>query len=155
VSPANSNQALYGDDSGRLFQYDFADKSDSNVTARLPFASPAGIDMVKVGNSWQVRVISATGQIAVSNDGGATFSAIAGTGGLPAAARRIFVSHPDQPNLIATAPLLGGTVAYSPTFGASWVQTPLDNCDIRSLALTDGQLLMACENQPAMALAAP
>ncbi|HVY26408.1 MAG TPA: hypothetical protein VHB79_07630 [Polyangiaceae bacterium] len=155
VSPANSNQALYGDDSGRLFQYDFSAKSDSNVTARLPFAAPAGIDMIKVGNSWQVRVISSTGQIAVSNDGGATFSAIAGTGGLPAAARRIFVSHPDLPNLIATAPLLGGTVAYSPTFGASWVQTTLDNCDIRSRALTDGQLIMACDNQPALALAAP
>lgn len=155
VMPANSNQALYGDDSGRLYQYDLTAKSDSNITSRLPFTSPAGIDMIKMGNSWQVRVISATGQIAVSNDSGATFTAIAGTGGLPAAARRIFVSHPDQPNLIATASLLGDQVAYSPTLGASWVQTTLDNCDIRSLALTNGQILMACDGQAAQGLAAP
>lgn len=155
VMPANSNLALYGDDSGRLYQYDFAAKNDGNVTSRLPFSTPAGIDMIKMGNAWQVRVISATGQVAVSNDSGATFTAIAGTGGLPAAARRIFVSHPDQPSLIATAPLLGGEVDYSPTFGGSWVRTTLDDCEVRSLALTDGQILMACNNRPALGLAAP
>jgi hypothetical protein len=65
------------------------------------------------------------------------------------------VSHPDTPGLIATADLLGEAVAYSPTLGASWVQTGVDNCEVRSLALTDGQLLMACANANAMAIAAP
>jgi hypothetical protein len=155
VNPANSNQAFYGDDSGRLYEYDLVAKKDDNITSKLPFANPAGVDLVKVGNAWQLRVISRTGQIAVSTDNGASFTAVAGSGGLPSVDRRIFVSHPDSPNLIATAPLLGGDVAYSPTLGATWVQTTLDSCQVRSLALTDGQLLVPCEGKPAMALVAP
>lgn len=65
------------------------------------------------------------------------------------------MSHPDSPNLIATAPVLGQQVAYSPTLGASWVQTTLNSCNIRSLALTDGQLLIPCDSGPAMGIAAP
>jgi hypothetical protein len=155
VNPANSNRAWYGDDAGRLYEYDYVGSSDTNITARLPFTDPAGIDMVKVEGVWNLRIISTTGKIAISLDNGATFSLVAGSGGLPAAARRIFVSHPDTPSLIATAAVLGDQVAYSPTLGASWVQTTLDSCDIRSLALTDGQLLIPCDNGPAMGIAAP
>jgi cysteine-rich repeat protein len=155
VNPGNSNGAWYGDDSGRLYEYDLLAKSDANITSRLPFATPAGIDLVKVGGVWQLRIISRTGQIAISNDNGKTFAAVPGSGGLPSADRRIFVSHPDTPGLIATATLLGADVAYSPTLGASWVQTSLASCEIRSLALTDGQLLIPCDSSAAMAIAAP
>ncbi len=152
VNPANGNLAWYGDNSGRLYEYDLIAKKDTNLTARLPFTSPAGIDLVNVGGVWQLRVISRTGQIAVSSDNAATFALVSGSGGLPSADRRVFVSHPDTPSLIATAPLLGGDVAYSPTLGASWVQNTLDSCDIRGLALTDDQLLIPCDGQPAMAI---
>ena len=155
VSPASNNVAWYGDDGSRLYEYDAVGKKDTNITSRLPFTTPAGIDLVKVGGVWQLRVVSRTGQVAVSSDNGATFTMVAGSGGLPSAERRIFVSYPDTPSLIATAPLLGGDVAYSPTLGASWVQTKLDNCTIRGLALTDGQLLIPCDNTPALAIAAP
>jgi hypothetical protein len=153
VNPSNANLAFYGDDSGRLYEYDFTAKKDTNISARVPFASPAGIDLVKVGGAWQLRVISHTGQIAVSTDNGASFAVIPGSGGLPAAARRIFVSNSDTPNLIATAPLLGGDVAYSPTLGASWIQNTLDDCSIRGLALTNGPLLVPCDGKPAIAIA--
>lgn len=155
VNPANSNRAWYGDDSGRLYEYDYVGGTDANITARLPFQDPAGIDMVKVGAAWNLRVISTTGKIAVSLDNGASFALVAGSGGLPAVDRRIFVSHPDTPSLIATAGVLGDQVAYSPTLGKTWVQTTLNNCDIRSLALTDGQLLIPCDSGPAMGIAAP
>lgn len=154
VSPGDRNRAWYGDDSGRLYEYDFVAKKETNITGRLPFATPAGMDLVKVGGVWQLRVISRTGQLAVSNDNAATFTAVAGSGGLPSVDRRIFVSHPDLPNLIATAPLVGtGAVAYSPTLGQSWIQNTLDSCSIRSLALTDGQLFAACDGSPVMAIA--
>jgi hypothetical protein len=155
VNPADANRAWYGDDSGRFYEFDLVSKQDSNLTARLPFNDPAGIDLVKVGKVWQLRIVSGTGQIAFSNDNGATFEAVVGSGGLPSASRRIFVSHPGAPSLIATASLLGDEVAYSPTLGASWVQTTLDNCAIRSLALTDGELLIPCDGSSAMAIAAP
>jgi hypothetical protein len=35
------------------------------------------------------------------------------------------------------------------------VQTTLDDCEIRSLALTTGELLIACDGSPVMAIAAP
>lgn len=152
VRPGNANLAWYGDDSGRLYEYDFTAKKDNNISARLPFASPAGIDVVKVGGAWQLRVISSTGQVAVSTDNGASFAVVPGSGGLPSASRRIFISHPETPDLIATAPLLGADVAYSPTLGRSWVQNTLDSCAIRSLALTDGPLLVPCDGKPAMAI---
>jgi hypothetical protein len=155
ISPANSSVAWYGDDGGRLVEFNQAASTDTNITSRLPFTTPAGMDLVKVGNVWQLRVISRTGQIAVSTDDGASFALVPGSGGLPAVDQRIFVSHPDTPSLIATAPLLGGDIAYSPTLGASWVQTNVDNCEVRSLALTDGQLLMACDGSNAMGMAAP
>lgn len=59
------------------------------------------------------------------------------------------------PELIATAPLLGDVVAYSRTLGKSWVQSTLSTCDTRGLALTDGELLIPCENTEAMGIAAP
>lgn len=155
VNPSNKDQAWYGDDSGRLYEYDLLADNDTNITSRLPFTNPAGMDLVKVGGVWQLRVVSRTGQIAVSQDNGVTFTAIAGSGGLPSAERRVFVSHPDTPSLIATAPLLGEEVAYSPTLGASWVQTTLEDCEIRGLALTDGQLFIPCDGSAAMAIAAP
>jgi hypothetical protein len=113
------------------------------------------MDLIKVGAVWHLRVISRTGQIALSTDNGVSFTALAGSGGLPSADQRIFVSHPEVPGLVATASLLGDDVAYSPTLGASWVQTTIDNCEIRGLALTDGQLLIPCEGSVAMAIAAP
>jgi len=155
VSPGNNNQAFYGDDSGRLYQFDMPGSLDADITSRLPFTTPAGMDLIKVGAVWHLRVISRTGQIAFSTDNGVTFTAVAGSGGLPSVNRRIFVSHPDAPGLIATAPLLGEDVSYSPTLGASWVQTNIDNCQIRSLALTDGQLLIPCDSSEAMAIKAP
>ena len=155
ISPASSNVAWYGDEGGRLYEFNQAGSTDTDITSRLPFTTPAGMDLVKVGAIWQLRVISRTGQIAVSTDNGASFVLVAGSGGLPAVDQRIFVSHPDTPNLIATAPLLGDEVAYSPTLGASWVQTTIDNCEIRGLALTDGQLLIPCDGSNAMAIAAP
>jgi hypothetical protein len=155
ISPGDNNLSFYGDDSGRLYEFNLAGKDETNVTTRLPFTDPAGMDLVKVAGVWNVRVISRTGKIAVSKDNGATFALVAGSGGLPSAERRVFVSHPDTPNLIATAPLLGATVAYSPTLGASWVQTPVDDCEVRGLALTDGELLIPCDGSAALAIAAP
>lgn len=154
VTPGSSNLAWYGDDN-RLYEYNLTADSETNITSRLPFADPAGMALIKLGQLWHLRIVSRTGQIAVSTDNGATFTAVAGSGGLPSAERRIFVTHPDSPNLIATAPLLGEHVAYSPTLGASWVQTTLDDCEIRSLALTTGELLIACDGSPVMAIAAP
>jgi hypothetical protein len=155
VNPSNSGQAWYGESSGRLYEYNLQGNQHTNITSRLPFTDPAGMDLIELGNAWQLRVVSRTGKIAVSLDNGKSFTAVAGSGGLPSADRRIFVSHPSTPNLIATAPLLGDEVAYSPTLGASWVQTPLDDCEIRGLALTDGQLLIPCADSAAMAIAAP
>lgn len=154
VTPSNDNLAWYGD-SGRLYEYNLQGDDDTDITGRLPFTNPAGMDLVKVDNVWQLRVVSHTGQIAVSTNNGASFVGIAGSGGLPSAERRIFVSHPGSPNLIATAPLLGADLAYSPTLGASWVQTSLDSCEIRGLALTDGELLIPCDGSVAMAITAP
>jgi hypothetical protein len=111
-------------------------------------------DLVEVGDGWQLR-ISRTGQLAVSSDNGASFVAVPGSGGLPSAERRIFVSHPATPSLMATAPLLGQHVAYSPTLGASSVQTTLADCDVRGLALPDGELLIPCNGSEALAIAAP
>jgi hypothetical protein len=153
VNPADNNLAWYGDTSGRLTEYNLSNKGNTDISSRVPFMDIAGIDMVKVAATWQVRVISRTGQIAISNDNAATFSLVPGSGGLTSADRRVFVSHPDSPSLIATAPLLGGDVAYSPTLGASWVQNTLNSCTIRSLALTDQQLFIACDGKPAMAIA--
>jgi hypothetical protein len=155
ITPGDNNLTWYGDDSGRLYEFSLLAKDETNITSRLPFTDPAGMDLVKVAGVWNLRVISRTGKIAVSRDNGATFALAAGSGGLPSVDRRVFVSHPDTPNLIATAALLGGDVAYSPTLGASWVQTPVANCEIRGLALTDGQLLIPCDGSVAMAIAAP
>jgi hypothetical protein len=155
VNTADSDYVWYGDDGGRFYEYDRVADDETEITSRLPFAEPAGMDMVYVSGVWQLRVISDTGEIAISEDDGATFSLVPGSGGLPAIDQRVFVSHPDMPELIATAPVLGGSVSYSPTLGKSWVQTALTGCDIRDLALTDGELYIACEDAQAMVIEAP
>jgi hypothetical protein len=155
VDPGDSDYAWYGTDSGRLYAYSLLSDDATQITSRLPFTDPAGMDMVDVGGTWQLRIISRTGEVAISEDRGQTFTVVAGSGGLPSEARRVFVSHPDTPDLIATAPLLGGDFAFSPVLGTSWVEISLPTCDIRGLALTDGKLFVPCESEPVVAIDAP
>jgi hypothetical protein len=155
VDPGDSDFAWYGEDNGRLYEYARLTNNATQITSRLPFTNPAGMDMVEVAGTWQLRVISRTGEIAISEDRGLTFTAVAGSGGLPSEARRVFVSHPDTPELIATGPLLGSDVAFSPVLGTSWVEITLASCEIRGLALTDGELLIPCDSEPAVAIDAP
>jgi hypothetical protein len=149
VNPWNGGQVFYTDTApGKLWLYDDGLVSNADVTARLPFADPAGVEVFDAGASlFKLRVVSRSGGVAESADG-ITFTSVNAGGGLPSATARILRTSPTNPALLATVPLQGdGQAALSYDGGASWLAID-GGCaagTTRDLAFTATRLLLVCD----------
>jgi hypothetical protein len=134
--------------------------NDGGISNALGNDPPCSAEVYMNGVAWRARVISRSGWLATSDDNGATFTAVAGSGTLPSCPGRNLVSLPTNRNTIFTwcghdfwVSSNGGVSWTQPTLGQNWVKYGCSQ--ITSLAPSDTNVLVTCSDRPPVAVAWP
>ena len=157
ISPID-NTLIFNIVGSNLYEIDTIGLTKTSITGALTFANPAGLEGHADGTAY---VISATGVLNQSLNGGGTFSAYSTNAALTSCTSRLMKSHPnDKDNIFATACNGGARVSYTLDAGANWKEINLasysftSSCTIRDIAIlgngTSKKLFVACKNLEAL-----
>jgi hypothetical protein len=134
--------------------------NDGGISNSLGNDLPCAAEVYLNGAVWRTRVISKAGWLATSDDNGATFTPVLGSGTLPSCGGRSLTSLTTDRNTVFSwcgrdfwVSKTGGTSWTQPTAGQNWVKYGCSQ--ITSLVPSDTNVLVTCSDRPPVAIAWP
>ncbi|MBK6846695.1 MAG: hypothetical protein IPG96_03795 [Proteobacteria bacterium] len=145
-----------------VFRYDHSARRYTDdtpaLTSVLANDRPAGLEAFNTGASVVFRLISATGGIAQSTDGGVSFAALPGAeGGLDPCNVRHIASLASDRSVVATWCGNAPRLAYSKNSGRTWTSVEGGAwstlaCLVNGLVVTSKHLVVSCLDGPIVRL---
>ncbi len=129
ISPYDNNLVLIAG-GGSFTEYDVSGNTNTSVTSRLTFGDPAGATVFNDGGTWKTRVISRSGYMNISSDGGQTFTDEGSSATMSSCYSRIIKTLEGDPDTILTGCRGSSSLGYSTNGGSTW----------KSISITSGLL---------------
>ncbi|MDA8792969.1 cadherin-like domain-containing protein [Bacteriovoracaceae bacterium] len=151
IHPENSYVHFLLNTSGNGTLYSFDTKTAVATTIATPLGTLAGIDMFNDYSDGlsKLRVISKTGELYVSDDHGASFTAEAADPSFTSCTKRFLKHDKMNPNVIATICLNEEDLSFSVDNGDTWDTINLGttysyDCNSRGISLTNNKIYVSC-----------
>lgn len=157
VNPLNSNLVWYGADT-RLYEGNISGNTETDLSSRVSSitGNQAGMELYSPSaGSWTLRVIGATGKLAVSTNSASSFTAQGSTTtALTNCQTRQITSLASNRNVIVSSCIARGSstydgrIAFTRDGGSTWTERVIGGCSgIRGHAQTATKIYFACVGQ--------